>query len=615
MCGIAGFISLSRRENGLELLKSMTDALEHRGPDGEGHWVDESAQVGLSHRRLSIIDLSVNASQPMHVNDRYVIIFNGEIYNYVELRELLKSKGYRFRSDSDTEVLVCIYDAFREKCLDYLDGMFAFVIYDKKERKIFGARDRFGEKPFFYFRKGDSFFFASEIKALWTVGVEKEIDNEFLFNYLSFGYLSDPKRPERTFYKGIEKLPPSSCFIFDVVNYTFKKSRYWEVDWRMTDNKISEHEAKEKLQSLLLASVRRRLRADVPIGSSLSGGLDSSIIVTLLDVLDKDRQIKRKSFSASFPGFVKDETAYQEIVIKNTSVEPHFVYPDRKSFMKNYERISYHQDEPFGSASINIQYEVFKKAKELKTTVLLDGQGADEIFAGYHGYYYAFFDELRIRSKNQLVAEQQGYKKVHADNSINPKLEISTSKSLKYFVPNSVKDFYRNKFGKMRKAKKIFSSEFLSHGELHVFDVRENFSSLNEALYYSTFSFGLEELLRYADRNSMAHSREVRLPFLDHELVEFVFSLPAGFKIKNGWTKWILRESFNETIDHRIIWRKDKIGYEPPEKSFLDTELGKDLLNSAFRKLNSSNILNRNPSVGSYDERTLWRLSNLSSYL
>jgi asparagine synthase (glutamine-hydrolysing) len=614
MCGIAGFISLPPRENGLELLKSMSGALRHRGPDGEGYWVDESRQVGLGHRRLSIIDLSENASQPMHVNGRYVIIFNGEIYNYLELKELLKTKGYSFRTDSDTEVLVCIYDAFKEKCLQYLDGMFAFVIYDKKERKIFGARDRFGEKPFFYFRKEDSFFFASEIKALWAAGIEKEIDNEFLFNYLSFGYLSDPRHPERSFYKNIEKLPPSTYFVFDVVNYTFKKDRYWDVDWRVTDNNISENEAKEKLQFLLCGSVSRRLRADVPIGSSLSGGLDSSIIVTLLDLLDKNKQIKRKSFSASFPGFVKDETAYQEIVIKNTSVEPHFVYPDIESFIENYDRISYHQDEPFGSASINIQYEVFKKAKELQTTVLLDGQGADEILAGYHGYYHAFFDELRMGSKKQMVVEKQHYDELHRDNSINPKLRINDYKSIKHFVPNSFKEFYRNRFAKTARAKRIFSKDFLSRGDQRVFEVKENFSTLNEALYYSTFTFGLEELLRYADRNSMAHSREVRLPFLAHELVEFVFSLPAHFKIRNGWTKWILRESFDKKVDQRIVWRKDKIGYEAPQKSFLNTDFARDLLSTSLRKLNASNILSKDTGFVS-DEKANWRLLNLSSYL
>jgi asparagine synthase (glutamine-hydrolysing) len=614
MCGIAGFISSSVKENGLDLTRCMTDALEHRGPDGEGHWMDETCRVALAHRRLSIIDLSENASQPMHVNERYVIVFNGEIYNYVELKELLKSKGYRFHSESDTEVLVCVYDAFKEKCLDYLDGMFAFVIYDKEAGKVFGARDRFGEKPFFYSMKDDCLFFASEIKALWAAGIKKEMHPDFLFNYLTFGYVSDPKNPQRSFYKDIEKLPPSSYFIFDIASYSFKIKKYWGVDWKVTDGMISENEAKEKLIYLLSASVNRRLRSDVPIGSSLSGGLDSSIIVTLLDSLDVNKSIRRKTFSASFPGFVKDETRYQQIVIDDTSVDPHFVYPDVETFIENYDRICYHQDEPFGSASINIQYEVFKKAKELQTTVLLDGQGADEILAGYHGYYHAFFDELRMSSKKLMVVEKQHYDQLHRDNSINPKLHIDDYKSIKHFVPNSFKEFYRNRFAKTARAKRIFSKDFLSRGDQRVFEVKENFATLNEALYYSTFTFGLEELLRYADRNSMAHSREVRLPFLSHELVEFVFSLPAHFKIRNGWTKWILRESFDKKVDKRIIWRKDKIGYEAPQKSFLNTDFARDLLSTSLRKLNASNILSKDGGFVS-DEKANWRLLNLSSYL
>jgi asparagine synthase (glutamine-hydrolysing) len=614
MCGIAGFISLSPRENGLELLKSMTDALEHRGPDGEGHWLDESGQVGLGHRRLSIIDLSDIASQPMHVNDRYVIIFNGEIYNYVELRELLKSKGYSFRSDSDTEVLVCIYDAYREKCLDYLDGMFAFVIYDKTERKIFGARDRFGEKPFFYTTIRGCLYFASEIKALWTVDANRKADPDFLFNYIGFGYLQDPNDCSRTFYKGIFKLPSAHYFSADVSNFDLKLAKYWDIDITYQQNEISETKAIEQLHELFYNSLKRRLRSDVPLGSSLSGGLDSSIIVSALGHIDTENKIRRKTFSASFPGFKKDESRYQKIVIANTSVEPFFVYPDETSFLKNYREILYHQDEPFGSASINIQYEVFKKAKEENTTVLLDGQGADEILAGYHGYYHAFFDELKKINNAQYRVEYNKYRQLHQSNSINAIILPSKYGYLKKFLPETIKRKIKDSIVK-KPLKNVFSSEFYMTQHRQKFHVKENFGTVNEALYYSIFNFGLEELLRYADRNSMAHSREVRLPFLNHELVAFVFSLPSCFKIRNAWTKWILRKAFENEVDDRIIWRKDKIGYEPPQKDWLSNKEILEQVHSAADTMVSNGILSQNFVNERTSDEQKWRLLTVSSYV
>jgi asparagine synthase (glutamine-hydrolysing) len=614
MCGIAGFISLSSRENGLELLKSMTDALRHRGPDGEGHWVDESRQVGLGHRRLSIIDLSENASQPMHVNDRYVIIFNGEIYNYLELKELLKTKGYSFRTDSDTEVLVCIYDAFKEKCLQYLDGMFAFVIYDKTEGKVFGARDRFGEKPFFYAFINGCFYFASEIKALWSVGANREADSVFLFNYIGFGYLQDPNDCSKTFYKSIFKLPAAHYFSVETSNLELKIARYWDIEITYQLNEIDETKAVEQFRELFYNSLKRRLRSDVPLGSSLSGGLDSSIIVSALGQIDTENKIRRKTFSASFPGFKKDESQYQKIVIANTSVEPHFVYPDECSFLKNYKEILYHQDEPFGSASINIQYEVFKKAKEESTTVLLDGQGADEILAGYHGYYYAFFDELKRQSRTRYRLEYNKYRQLHHSNSINTLILPPKYGYLKKILPETIKRKLKDSIVK-KPLKNLFSSEFyMTHHRLK-FTVKEDFRTVNEALHYSIFNFGLEELLRYADRNSMAHSREVRLPFLNHELVAFVFSLPSCFKIRDAWTKWILRKAFENEVDNRIIWRKDKIGYEPPQKDWLSNKGIIEQVHSAADTMVSNGILTQNVVNERTSDDLRWRLLNVSSYL
>jgi asparagine synthase (glutamine-hydrolysing) len=614
MCGIAGIISKAGVQ--LQQLKQMTDAIAHRGPDGDRQWINEEAKVGLGHRRLSIIDLTECGSQPMQVGDRYVIVFNGEIYNFIELKEALVKKGYQFQSATDTEVLVQMYDAYGEDCLAQLDGMFAFVIYDRKEDKIFGARDRFGEKPFFFHTDGQhTFYFASEIKAIWAAGIPIQVDEAFLFNYLNYGYLADPHDLQRTFYSNIKKLPASSCFTYIPATGSLTIKKYWSIDPFQIDYNISETIAQEQLVHLLTTSVNRRLRADVPIGSSLSGGLDSSLIVTILDVIDKDKSLKRKTFSASFPGFKKDETKYQQMVIDRTSVEPHFVYPNEQNFIDNFEKIRFHQDEPFGSASINIQYEVFRKAKEEQITVLLDGQGADEIFAGYHGYFYAYFDEMKSRSRKKHSSELASYQMLHHDNQINELIRPGNLEGIRRIIPDAWKHYYRHRFVKVPMARKVFSADFVASQQKNIFKLKENFNSLNEALHYSLFSFGLEELLRYADRNSMAHSREVRLPFLSHKLVEFVFTLPAEFKIKEGWTKWILRRSFEDKLDQRIVWRKDKIGYEPPQKSWMESQLVQDMVRQSFTKLSQSGRLNNISGYNALGDEMKWRLLNTVTIL
>jgi asparagine synthase (glutamine-hydrolysing) len=611
MCGIAGIVGNNKAKVEKTTLKKMTDAIAHRGPDGEGLWVNEDRNIGLGHRRLSIIDLTECGAQPMQVADRYVVVFNGEIYNYIELKNQLIRKGYTFKSATDTEVLVLMYDAYKEECLQYFDGMFAFVIYDRSEDKIFGARDRFGEKPLFFHIDDDrSFSFASEIKALWSIGVPKVMDERFLFNYLIFGYTQNPDNLFETFYKNIQKVPASHYFTYDLNAASVSFHKYWDIDINRCNNTINEKEAAMQLDELLVTSLKRRLRSDVPIGSSLSGGLDSSIIVSLLDKIDENKNIRRKTFSASFPGFEKDETKYQKMVIEKTSVEPYFVYPDERSFFENFKTIAYHQDEPFGSASINIQFEVFKKAKEQATTVLLDGQGADEIFAGYHGYYYAFFDELKNNSGKELKHEYALYKAVHEDNVINAKINVSRASYLKNKIPAFLKEPIKRNFIKLPAARKVLSKTFYSNYKSSLFSEREVFSSLNDALYYSVFKRGLEELLRYADRNSMAHSREVRLPFLNHELVTFVFSLPSTFKMKEGWTKWILRHTYKDVLDQRIAWRKDKIGYEPPQKKWLANGEFRQQIIGSTQKLKDMNVIGKDFRVEApgTDISLLWRL-------
>lgn len=565
MCGIAGILSLNKNTTTLQNIKKMTDSIVHRGPDGEGHWIDSEQIVALGHRRLSILDLSEAGAQPMHYLDRYCIVFNGEIYNYLEIREQLLKKGYHFRSNSDTEVLMALFDSKRAACLDDLDGMFAFAIWDKQEQTLFCARDRFGEKPFYYKHTANSeFIFASEMKALWSIGVPKETNNRMLFNYWFFDYLYNPANLAETFYQNIFSLEPAHYIILDKNVKIIAHKKYWDIDYTRQDDSISLETAKETFKDLFYTSIQRRLRSDVPVGSSLSGGLDSSSIVCALNQI-KEKDTIQKTFSARFPSFLKDESKFIDIVLKNTSAEGFSCYPSAEGMNEVIDKVIYHQEEPFGSLSILAQYDVMKLAKEHNTVVLLDGQGADEILCGYHGLVDSFFFELKQKDKKQYDDQIKMYRNVHQHNKIN-----SVSRR---FRNKLIKDYLTSKqIDKLLGIRTYISEKFDASVKKDFFESyrKEQFSknykadSLNEMLYQTTMCGSLQELLRYADRNSMAHAREMRLPFLSHELVEFVFRMPATFKVNQGYTKYLLRTSMASILPEEITWRKDKIGFETP---------------------------------------------------
>ena len=567
MCGIAGIISNNKNSVSFHTIKTMTDSITHRGPDGDGHWIDENNNVVLGHRRLSIIDLSSAGSQPMHYSDRYTITFNGEIYNYLEIKDYLLQKGYKFKSESDTEVLMAFYDLKREKCLDDLDGMFAFAIWDKKEKTLFCARDRFGEKPFYYYKTDESFYFASEMKALWALGIPKNTNNRMLFNYWHFDSVFNPEDLSETFYQNIFSLEPSHYLIVNINAKVIKKQRYWDIDFTQQNNEISHEDANERFSELFHTSVKRRLRSDVPVGSSLSGGLDSSSIVCVIDKIKK-KNTKQKTFSARFPNFIKDESKYLDIVLSYVQAEGYSCFPTNESLENNFTKIVYHQEEPFGSMSIGAQYEVMQLAKENDTIVLLDGQGADEYLCGYYGLIDSFFFELKKTNPAEYKKQISAYKKVQSTNNINNLSRRLRNNLIKENLTNNQINMllgYKSCISKH--FKKDIKEDLFNTYHKEQFNKKYKADTLNELLYYATFCGGLQELLRYADRNSMAHSREIRLPFLSHELVEFVFALPATFKVNDGFSKYILRSSMNDIVPKEIIWRKDKIGFEPPNKN------------------------------------------------
>jgi len=606
MCGIAGIAASHPSEISQERIKKMTDVLAHRGPDGEGYYFSEDKKLALGHRRLAIIDLTDAAKQPMEYLSRYIITYNGEIYNYIELKESLKKKGYKFLSSSDTEVLLALYDLKKEECLDELDGMFAFAIYDKQENILFCARDRFGEKPFYYFcEEGKIFLFASEMKGLFSAGIEKKINNRMLYNYLAWNYISNPLDASETFYEGIKQLPPAHSLTIEK-NLKITIHKYWDIDYNKQNEKISFENASDELRKLLQESTSYRLRSDVPVGSCLSGGLDSSVIVSIINNLNKGKQ-KQKTFSARFTNFDKDEGKYIESAVKYTNAEGYSVYPTVDSFLDNVNKIFYHQEEPFLSASVAAQFEVMKLAKQNNVKVLLDGQGADEIFGGYDYLVRAYFQELLSKNSKQYKKEWKKYSETFS---------MKVKKDIKFHSQAIFPNAYQRleKIKKMLKPKNYSGLNSNFHKEYSNSSFRIKIRSIpdfNFMLYESTTGDAMRQILRHADRNSMANSVEVRLPFLSLKFVEYVFTLSSSFKFAEGFPKYILRKSFENILPAEIAWRKDKIGFEVPQSKWMNDKKVQEKIKEAKSHLVKENILSEKSFKSNENDWQYWMSGKL----
>lgn len=543
MCGIAGVISTSIIEH--KNLEALIGPIKHRGPDGSGIWINNEKNVGFAHRRLSIIDLSDNGSQPFHSQSKeYTITYNGEIYNYIEIREILKKKGHQFRTFTDTEVILAAFKEYGYDCLNYFDGMFAFALWDNNKQELFCARDRFGEKPFFYYLNNNRFVFASEIKQFWSYGIDKVIDPEKLERFLLKSEVIDDNAKEKTFYKNIISLKAAHFLIYKIgQNPNIKE--YWNLKTVKINSHYNFHDASIKFLELLNKSIQYRLRSDVQVGSSLSGGLDSSAIVYSINSKFLKLNQKQFIFSARFNNYEKDEGEYIDALISELHDINRFdIFLNSDEFEKDIQQIIYHQDEPFQSASIFAQFKVMELVKKNNVTVLLDGQGADELLGGYETLYIEYLKQLFYNRPDIYTSELTAYNKMHGS---------------KY----GMVDLKKNDtplFKLKREAKRLFN-------------IKQAVSNTYFSNVLQQYICGaqLQQLLRYADRNAMAHSIETRLPFLNHELVEFCFTLPDQFKLKNGWPKFILRKVFDKKITDKIIWRKNKIGYETPENTFMQS--------------------------------------------
>lgn len=558
MCGFVAVLAPSVRIPP-DLLDVMRDRLAHRGPDGAGSWIGRTASgsaIGLAHRRLAILDLSDAAAQPMFSADRrYAIVYNGEIYNFIELREQLEQLGHQFRTRSDTEVLLASYIQWGPECLDRLNGMFGFAVWDEREQRLFVARDRFGEKPVFIAQiKGAGIAVASEMKALFAhPDVEIAVDPDQLKSYVRNKICeSDPE----TLFLGVRRLPPAHALLIESNGEVIRQWRYWTPDYLAIGQDYDPDSAVEEFRMKLERSIEMRLRSDVAVGSSLSGGLDSSTIVGMLAGMRKAGSIcTQNTFSARFDHDpTLSEGAQIDAVVARTKVNAFSTSPDPDRLVAECRAVHWHQEEPFASASIYLQYCVARLARENDTIVLLDGQGADELLAGYQHYFKTYQLDLSDRWQlRRLVRETR---------SFNDRLHRA---SLDY--ADSARRFDRDiAFGLRRLLLKR-----LKPMKLKPRPAREGMPppragmrlrrQISEALLHHS----LPALLRYADRNAMAFGRETRFPFLDYDLVDWCISLPDDALIRDGWQKLILRRAADGVLPEEIQWRADKVGYAAPQ--------------------------------------------------
>ena len=512
MCGIAGILGENAKSN---VIDDMLMVQHHRGPDYKGKWLEND--VALGHNRLSIIDLSNSANQPFSDNTkRYTIVFNGEIYNYIELRKKLTS-SYKFQTSSDTEVLLAAFIFWGKDCLKHLNGMFSFAIYDNKSKSLFAARDRFGVKPFFYHKSNDSFYFSSEIKAIHAAGIKKKPNEEIWASYFAYGSYG---MPDETFWEDIHQLPGGHYL--ELKNRTLSISKWYvfEEEVKKFDEKIPFNDVKEKYAALLKNSIELRFRADVSVGFNISGGLDSSTLLVFVNQMEGKENINAYTFYTGHKDY--DELFWVKEMINATQNPLNKVLLTVDHFTKEIDFLTHIQDEPCGGIPTIAYSKIFKEARKDDVIVLLDGQGMDEQWAGYDYY---------LKKNDQLIQGMKG------------------------------SPFKKN----------VLSKEFLSKAKKPSYPTPFENELLNKQ-YRDLFYTKIPRALRFNDRVSMAYSTELREPFLDYRLVEYAFAQPYEYKIKDGIQKYLLRELVSEYLDDSIT-NSPKRPLQTPQREWLGNEL------------------------------------------
>jgi len=639
MCGVTGIFCLKGLDKYIQYLQKANDTIQYRGPDGAGFALfdtknyhqpinlynqplpdnseTQSMTLALGHRRLAIIDLSESGLQPMfNIGKSRCITYNGEIYNYLELKAELQAAGYEFYSQSDTEVILAAYDFWGEECVSHFNGMWAFAIADLKRNKLFCSRDRLGIKPFYYYYDGGRFVFGSEIKQLLCFPfVPKKINQRAAYEFLAY---SAVEYDEETFFADIYKLLQGHNLIINLDDCSCSKNIYYQPNLAI-NQQITFSEASQKFQYLLEDSIKLRLRSDVEVGSCLSGGLDSSSIVCLIHQLlqSEGKSNLQRTFSSHFEEKEANELEYMQEVIQATGVKAYFTFPQGEDLLQDIENLIWHQEEPFGSTSIFAQWSVFKLVHQNGIKVMLDGQGADEQLAGYIGLASYLFNELRAKKQYLSLAwevwchsQLQGkpwFSLIPVSGKLWERLfrfqnKKPTLPQVDWIAPNLV-ELYQNQ------------SHYLKNWQIKPFGELEN---LNNVLYQLTFHNNIQSLLKYEDRNSMAFSVESRVPFLDYRLVEFLFSLPSSFKIRHGYTKRVQRAGMKGILPEKIRRRVSKLGFATPEmswqknilRSLISQSLKDELISSLIIPEQAKLYLQQVEELGIVDFFA-WRLVNL----
>ena len=605
MCGIAGFINNSLREDDKkELNYKMLKAIIHRGPENSSVWCE--GQVSLGQNRLKIIDLSDEANQPFDYMD-LVIIFNGEMYNYIEVREELRAIGYKFRTQGDTEVIGAAYKQWGVSCVTRFIGMWALAIWDTTERKLFCSRDRFGIKPFYYISKDNDLYFASEYKALKQLPDfdptlnEAQIQRGMTMTWAVY--------KDETYYRALKNLMPAHNLVYQDGKITI--SKYWDVDFSQPKSSLSWADKKDQFESLFTESIKLHSRSDVQNGTCLSGGLDSSAIASVYSTLFPDLPIK--SFSIYYEGknTVDERPFVNEVVNKYSNIEPYYFTPSDQEIADSFHNVAYHADVPLLGSSYLSQYFLMKLAKSKGVTVVLDGQGSDEYLGGYlHSFYRLLAQDVSQMHIGDAVSTYSAHiSREHF--GMNKSISIA-AKSLASLLSDE------NRMYNLELSRK--DSFFKDHASISF----ENKTSdrVDNFLYHLLFNSTLQTLLHFEDRNSMAFSLESRVPFLNHKLVEFAFSLNNSDKINTkAETKYILREALKNVLPAAVYERKDKKGFVTPgEVKWLNGSL-KFLLDIDYDRLPFMNVSKVKAEIENYKKGNtsnaafVWRVACLHYWI
>lgn len=636
MCGIYGEMSFGPAIPTWRV-KEAASILRHRGVDDEGYLVAstqhrsallvrgndsvgvtgehldsmrvDDADVIFAFRRLAIVDLSAAGAQPMSSKDGLCwVVFNGEIYNHIELRSQLRGLGHYFHGHSDTEVLLAAYREWGLECVQHFNGMWSFCILDltRPDTPFFLSRDRFGEKPLFYERTSEGFRFASEAKALVVRSKGGfRPDSRMVANYLAYGTMPSSSAGE-TFFTGIEQLPPASCLLLGK-----SSSKQWQF-WSLPDPDKREHnleDAVAELRKNLDDSVRLRLQADVAVGTCLSGGLDSSAIVTTMAAVGGERFGKQHTFTAAYdiPGR-HDEREHVEKVLAVLNAVPTLSFPSIDGLQLEMDDLAWHQDEPFGSSSIYAQWCVMRSASEQGVRVILDGQGADELFGGYRPFAYSVADKLRsgrvyaANSELRLLQRELG---MSSRSMLMKALALAGGAEKLLTLRHELRRFHAAPSVVASGVEIPFIASSWSRGPKR--------DLLDGHLRRVTLESSLPELLRYEDRNSMAHGVESRTPFLDYRLAESAFASGAAHRSSAPWTKYVLRRAVEDRVPAEIVWRREKVGFETPEAAW--RPIVQQMLRERMPGNPASELINVKACMTDVvDDRSLWRAMNLAAW-